>query len=282
MRYPRLHRTPSVRGVASLAPSMLTTKAVGELTKVSQLTGANSVMTSPSRPPFDFKAALIASLLSVSLCAPASLPCEWDSGLAPCAEACVCCALRLAQPAQPAVAEEGLPSISMPTVVRAKTFQEASVDVAMDAYPVVKSLKAGPVASLGTKVVSLAATGDPKEIIRTIDAGLDAFLSVPPGARDARHERTLGLTLNQRERGMTVACVLADRFLKTVVALKEATAVASSAPTCNLVCMPPPPYVEKVAHWAQTSRATHAFLYLLRLPLRGPCLEYALSLHRWY
>ena len=195
MRCPRLHGTPSVRGVASLAPSMLTTKALGELTKVSQLTGANSVMTSPWRPPFDFKAALIASLLSVSLCAPASLPCEWDIGLAPCAEACVCCALRLAQPAQPAVAEEGLPSISMPTVVRAKTFQEASVDVAMDAYPVVKSLKAGPVASLGTKVVSLAATGDPKEIIRTIDAGLDAFLSVPPGARDARHEQTLGLTL---------------------------------------------------------------------------------------
>lgn len=60
------------------------------------------------------------------------------------------------------------------------------MDVAMDAYPLVKSLKAGPVASLGTKVVSLAATGDPKEIIQTIDAGLDAFLSVPPG--DARHE----------------------------------------------------------------------------------------------
>ena len=51
------------------------------------------------------------------------------------------------------------------------------MDVAMDAYPLVKSLKAGPVASLGTKVVSLAATGDPKEIIQTIDAGLDAFLS---------------------------------------------------------------------------------------------------------
>ena len=48
--------------------------------------------------------------------------------------------------------------------------------------------------------------------------------------------------------------MVADRFLKTVVALKEATAVASSAPTCNLVCMPPPPYVEKVAHWVQTSR----------------------------
>ena len=30
--------------------------------------------------------------------------------------------------------------------------------------------------------------------------------------------------------------------------------MASSAPTCNLVCMPPPPYVEKVAHWVQTGR----------------------------
>ena len=48
--------------------------------------------------------------------------------------------------------------------------------------------------------------------------------------------------------------MVADRFMKTVVALKEATAVASSAPTCNLVCMPPPPYVEKVAHWVQTGR----------------------------
>ena len=176
-----VQRTASVRGVASLAPAMLTRKVADA--------NLRSVMSSPCRPPFDFKAALI-TLLSVSL---------------------------LAQPAQPAVAAEGLPSIGMPTVVRAKTFQEASVDVAMDAYPLVKSLKAGPVASLGTKVVSLAATGDPREIIQTIDAGLDAFLSVPP-----------------------------DRFIKTVVALKEATAVASSAPTCNLVCMPPPPYVEKV------------------------------------
>jgi len=177
-----VQRTASVRGVTSLAPAMLTTKVADA--------NLRSVMISPCRPLFDIKAALIGTLLSVSL---------------------------LAQPAQPAMAAEGLPSIGMPSVVRAKTFQEASVDVAMDAYPLVKSLKAGPVASLGTKVVSLAATGDSREIIQTIDAGLDAFLSVPP-----------------------------DRFLKTVVALKEATAVASSAPTCNLVCMPPPPYVEKV------------------------------------
>ena len=150
-----VQRTASVRGVASLAPAMLTRKVADA--------NLRSVMSSPCRPPFDFKAALI-TLLSVSL---------------------------LAQPAQPAVAAEGLPSIGMPTVVRAKTFQEASVDVAMDAYPLVKSLKAGPVASLGTKVVSLAATGDPREIIQTIDAGLDAFLSVPPGTRDERHALTL-------------------------------------------------------------------------------------------
>ena len=70
----------------------------------------------------------------------------------------------------------------MPEQVKARTFQEASVDVAMDAYPLVKSLKAGPTASLGSKVVALAATGDSREIIETIDAGLAAFLSVPPGA----------------------------------------------------------------------------------------------------
>ena len=201
-----VQRTASVRGVASLAPAMLTTKVADA--------NLRSVMISPCRPLFDIKAALIGTLLSVSL---------------------------LAQPAQPAMAAEGLPSIGMPSVVRAKTFQEASVDVAMDAYPLVKSLKAGPVASLGTKVVSLAATGDPREIIQTIDAGLDAFLSVPP-----------------------------DRFMKTVVALKEATAVASSAPTCNLVCMPPPPYVEKVAHWVQTSRVH--LLADCATTLRGQCL----------
>ena len=42
------------------------------------------------------------------------------------------------------------------------------------------SLKAKPVSSLASKSVALAATGDPKQIIATIDAGLDAFLSVPP------------------------------------------------------------------------------------------------------
>eukprot|EP00966_Prymnesium_polylepis_P193032 4473720-Prymnesium_polylepis.1 len=52
----------------------------------------------------------------------------------------------------------------------------------MDAYPLVQSLKAGPVASLATKLVNLAATGDSRETMQTVDVGLDAFLSVPPGA----------------------------------------------------------------------------------------------------
>ena len=71
-----VQRTASVRGVTSLAPAMLTTKVADA--------NLRSVMTSPCRPPFDIKAALIGTMLSVSLCAPASLSCEWDSVLAPC------------------------------------------------------------------------------------------------------------------------------------------------------------------------------------------------------
>ena len=111
-----------------------------------------------------------------------------------------------------------LPSIILPAETeRAKTFQQASVDVADAAYPVVMGLKAKSVAPLASKVVALATTGDSQQIIRTIDAGLDAFLSVPP-----------------------------DRFLLTVRAFKSATAEATNAPSCNLICMPPVNSVEKV------------------------------------
>ena len=65
--------------------------------------------------------------------------------------------------------------------------------------------------------VSLAATGDPKEIIKTIDAGLDAFLSVPP-----------------------------ERFMATVKTLKAATSEAAKQPACNLICTPDVSQVEKV------------------------------------
>ena len=54
--------------------------------------------------------------------------------------------------------------------------------------------------------LALAASGDPKEIIKTIDVGLDAFLSVP-----------------------------IDRCFSAARALKTATAEASLASSCNLV-----------------------------------------------
>ena len=85
-------------------------------------------------------------------------------------------------------------------------------------YPIVGGLQAKAVGPLAGKVVSLAATGDPKEIIKTIDAGLDAFLSVPP-----------------------------DRFVAAARALKTASAEATAATTCNLVCMPKLSTVEGVA-----------------------------------
>ena len=91
------------------------------------------------------------------------------------------------------------------------TFQEASVDFADSLIPIVRDLKAKPLAPLASKAVALAATGDPKEIIKTIDAGLDAFLSVPP-----------------------------ERFFAAVRALKEGTAAAAAASDCNLICLPPP------------------------------------------
>ena len=112
---------------------------------------------------------------------------------------------------------QGLPSLSLPASERTPTFQEASLSVADAAYPVVKGLTSRAVAPLAGKAVTLAATGDPKEIIKTIDAGLDAFLSVPP-----------------------------DRFFSTVRSLKAATSAAAAATSCNLICMPPVSSVEDV------------------------------------
>ena len=80
--------TASAHGVASLAPSMLTTKVVdASLPFGDECRLPFDECRLPRRLPFDFKADLIGTLLSVSLCAPASLPCKWDSGLAHCAEA---------------------------------------------------------------------------------------------------------------------------------------------------------------------------------------------------
>ena len=76
--------------------------------------------------------------------------------------------------------------------------------------------------------VSLAATGDPEQIIKTIDAGLDAFLSVPP-----------------------------DRFMATVKTLKAATSEAAKQPACNLICTPDVSQVEKVT---ESARAHSGYL----------------------
>jgi len=115
-----------------------------------------------------------------------------------------------------------LPSIVLPAATeRMPTFQERSVDFAESLVPIVGSLEAKPTAALASKAVALAATGDPKEIIKTIDAGLDAFLSVPP-----------------------------ERFYAAAMTLKQGTARAAQAPSCNLVCLPPAEQTAKVARVA--------------------------------
>ena len=96
--------------------------------------------------------------------------------------------------------------------------EAASMRLADALYPLVKSLQARAVAPLAQKVVGLSVTGSPTEIIRTIDRGLDAFVTVPP-----------------------------DKFFATAKALKAATASASSVSDCGLVCMPPLKQVEGVA-----------------------------------
>lgn len=77
------------------------------------------------------------------------------------------------------------------------------------AYPIIGSLKKDTVGPLTGKAIQVALTAPPKEIIKTIDAGLEAFLSTDP-----------------------------DKFLKAVKALEVATTEASAASSCNLVCLP--------------------------------------------
>lgn len=86
---------------------------------------------------------------------------------------------------------------------------EAAKELTDAAYPIIGALKKDTVAPLTGKAVGVALTANPKEIIKTIDAGLDAFLSVPP-----------------------------EKFIATAKALKKATAQASGASSCNLICMP--------------------------------------------
>lgn len=104
---------------------------------------------------------------------------------------------------------------------------EAAVNLADAAYPIVGDLQAKTVAPLTGKVVSLALTSDSKNIIKTIDMGLDAFLSSDSG-----------------------------KFIATVKALKAATAEASGASSCNLVCLPSVGAAENVAKAAADALGT--------------------------
>jgi hypothetical protein len=91
-------------------------------------------------------------------------------------------------------------------------------------YPIIYKVKADEIGPFASKLVQLGATGDSKEIIKTLDAGLDAFLSVPP-----------------------------DRFFSAVGSLKEAIAEAVDAPECNLICVAPQEVVKKFARDAATA-----------------------------
>merc|ERR1719420_174876 len=85
------------------------------------------------------------------------------------------------------------------------------------AYPIIGSLKQDTVAPLTGKAIQVALTADPKVIIKTIDAGLEAFISTDP-----------------------------NKFFATVKALEVATTEASQAAKCNLICLPSIESAEKV------------------------------------
>lgn len=104
---------------------------------------------------------------------------------------------------------------------------EAAKDFTDAVYPIVASLKKDTVAPLTGKAIQVALTANPKDIIKTIDAGLDAFLSTSP-----------------------------DKFIATVKALKLATAEAASASNCNLICMPGLETAEKVGAAAADALST--------------------------
>jgi len=95
------------------------------------------------------------------------------------------------------------------------------------AYPIIGSLKKEAVGPLTGKAIQVALTANPKDIISTIDAGLEAFLSTDP-----------------------------TKFFATVKALEQATTEASSAASCNLVCLPSLETAEKVGAAAADALGT--------------------------
>jgi hypothetical protein len=105
--------------------------------------------------------------------------------------------------------------------------QSAVKDLTDAAYPIIGSLKKDAVAPLTSKAIGVALTANPKDIIKLVDTGLDAFLSTSP-----------------------------DKFVATVKALKVATAEAKGASSCNLICLPSLEAAEKVGAAAGDALST--------------------------
>ena len=72
-----------------------------------------------------------------------------------------------------------VPAPQVKSFPKNQAVEQSAMRFADALYPLVRDLQVESVAPLASKVVALGATGDPKEIIKTIDTGLDAFLSVP-------------------------------------------------------------------------------------------------------
>jgi hypothetical protein len=104
---------------------------------------------------------------------------------------------------------------------------EAAKDFTDAAYPIIGSLKKDAVAPLASKTVEAALTASPQDIIKTVDAGLDAFLSTSP-----------------------------EKFINAAKALKEATGEASKSSKCNLICLPSLETSEKVGAAAADALST--------------------------
>ena len=132
------------------------------------------------------------------------------------------------------------PAVASPT-------SDAAVALADAAYPIIGELQSKTVAPLTGKVVSLALTSNSKEIIKTIDMGLDAFLSSDSG-----------------------------KFIATVKALKAATAEATGAGSCNLICLPPVasrPYPDPKMHAGSPTPCTFPSVHC-SYPVHYPCTMY--------
>jgi len=94
----------------------------------------------------------------------------------------------------------------------------AAKDLADGLYPIVEKITKDQLKPITGEVIETAISADPKLIIKTIDSGLEAFLSAPP-----------------------------DKFFAFAKALEEGTTEASAAGSCKLICLPSKETAEKVS-----------------------------------